>query len=247
MLYRNCLIFAVVLATGGILARPAMSAPFVKKIGVATNNTQTNVGNDTSAKTSATPQQRAPSLRVSGSATESGPKGTGDSGSASSKMTGTANSARLSGLHGNLVKGIGSKLSSNYPTPQPVAPGTPDLTQRVIDLESEMATKQEILEPGDGIDIKGNTISVSEGILALPGQMDGLAQEIDDLNDKFDAAGLSDDYYTIAETEAYLEQNYYTQQYLDVIISQLSNPNVVNHFDPGFLHQGQTQNPKGQI
>jgi hypothetical protein len=237
MSHWNWLFLGVVLLAEGIFMYPLMAAPTVKNLGGAINsNTQASMNRVSVAKLS-TAGNRSPSGRALSLSNKSASVTTGVSGA--SKTIGTTDSVRLSGMHNNIIKSIGTKLSANHTSSQSDNPNKYDLSQRVTNLEEDMATKQEILEPGDGIDIKGNTISVSEGILALPGQMDGLAQEIDDLNDKFDAAGLSGEYYTIAETEAYLEQNYYTQQEIDQMVSQLVNMNIVNHFDPGFLHQGQ--------
>ena len=89
------------------------------------------------------------------------------------------------------------------------------------------------MQSGDGIEIDGNTISLNGDAASLPERMEEIAKEIDDLVAQFN----TDDYYTIGETQEYLEENYYTKDEVDKVVSQLSNPNVVNEFDPGFLHQ----------
>ena len=89
------------------------------------------------------------------------------------------------------------------------------LSDRISDLSTIVDGKQDILTAGDGIVIENNTISVSEDIAALP-------EAVDEIN------------YN-------LSQNYYTKQYVDQIISQLSGLNVVNNFDPSFLHHNQNQ------
>lgn len=228
MLHRNDLFLLIVLVSCGVFARASVAAPSVKNLGGAVSSgTQSNAGGESQMKLSPT-TQRTPSLRMSGSTMESGSKLTNDAGNATSKTN--ADYARLSGLHSNLIKGIGSKLSSNY-NAQPRNPDTSDLTQRVINLESEIATKQNILEPGTGIDIDGDTIGVTAEIAALPARLNTMDQDLADLNDKIDGAH----YYTISDAQEYMEQNYYDKTYMNTVINQLSSLNVVSQFHPGFL------------
>ena len=117
-----------------------------------------------------------------------------------------------------------------------------DLTNRVVALEEQMATKQETLEPGDGIDITGNTIGVTEEIAILPAKVAEMEQRISGLTDFVDATK----YYTIDQTKTYLQNNYYTKQYVDQIVGDLANAKVVKVFDPSFLHDGQTGGNQGQ-
>ncbi len=240
MLYRNGLFLAIILVTGGVWTCPSVAAPSVKKLG------GTIVGNFKSG-TPTTINTRAPSLRTINSTTKSASLSNNSKSNTkpSPKTSSSVDSARLPGLHGNLIKGMGSKLSANYASPTNGG-GTSDLAQRIDNLEKEIISKQETLESGNGISINGTTISLSEEIASLPERLEEINKEIEDLDEKIDAAGLSGDYYTIDETQAYLQQNYYTKPYLDQIISQLSNANVVDQFDPSFLHQGQNQEPKAQ-
>lgn len=245
-MYQRGLFLLVILATGGCLTHLGVAAPVVKKLGDPTNNNY--YSNFQEIKTpqvqTSTITNRAPAIRVSGAATKSVSKTVGGTQTVSTTpKSGTyIDATRKSGLHNNLIKGVGSKLSSSSPSGGGGA--TSDLIQRITNLEQEMATKQEILDAGDGIDITGNTIGLMPDISDLPTRIDEMAQEIDDLNEKVDGAGLSNDYWTAEETQDYLEQHYYTAEYVNQIINQIK-PNVVNDFDPGFLHasSGQVEQP----
>lgn len=240
MLYRNRCFFMTVLMLGGMLIRPAVAAPTVKRLDGAVNSNVygNNVNRGTQAKSLTSPQV-ASSGRALSLNTKSAPKSTSGTKTTTTvpKTTAVADSARAPGLHGNLVKGISSKLSSNYTQPSGVG-NTSDLTQRVIDLEAAMPTKQIILEPGDGIVIDGNTISLSQEMMNLPEQIDEINQAIDDLNEQIETP-LPSNYYTVEQTQDYLQDNYYDKDYVDQVVNQLSNMNVANNFDPGFLTQGQ--------
>lgn len=240
VLYQKALLLAVLLATEGILTCPSVAAPTVKKLGDAiSSNTLGTTNKQTMTKLSTT-NQKTPSVRalsLSTKPTSSTAKGTNLIKTTSQTM-GSGNSGRTPGLHGNLIKGISSKLSSNYTSPTNGG-ATSDLTQRITDLESEMATKQDILEPGNGISVDGNIISLSDEMATLPEKMEKLAKDFDELNKQFD----TDNYYTVDETQEYLQRHYYTKQYVDEIIGQLSGMNVVDHFDPGFLTQSSGGQP----
>lgn len=229
-MYQKRLFFAVALITAGVLARPLMAAPTVKKLGGVASSTF--LDKDTQIRTPIL-SQRAPSLRLSGATGKSTTK-TNNNIKTTSKTTNAADSARLPGLHGNLMKGISSKLVANKDA-QPSGDKTSGLTQRIIDLEADMATKQETLEPGDGIDINGATIRLTEDITNLPDRIDTISQDIDDLNEKIEAAGLYGEYYTKEQ----IDTGYYNKAYLDPILSQITNAKVAKDFDPGFLHPGQ--------
>ena len=232
-MYQNRLFFAVVLTVAGVFTSPSMSAPTIKKIGDATNSNLLN--KDTQVRLPLS-NQRASSLRLSGATTKSASKLSDNKNGAktSYKPANAAGSARLSGLHGNLFKGLGSKISSSVSS----QPGggdsvTTDLTQRVIDLEAAIVTKQENLEAGNGISITNNTISLTDEMATLPDKIDTINQDIDDLNEKIEAAGLSDEYYT--------------KEQVDSIISQLSDMNIVDTFvEEDFLQLVQGHTPKGQ-
>lgn len=214
VLYQKALLLAVLLATEGILTCPSVAAPTVKKLGNAiSSNTLGTTNKQTMTKLSTT-NQKTPSVRalsLSTKPTSNTAKGTNLIKTTSQTM-GSGNSGRTPGLHGNLIKGISSKLSSNYTSPTNGG-ATSDLTQRITDLESEMATKQDILEPGTGIDIDGNIISLPDEMATLPEKMEELAKDFDDLNKQFDT------------------ENYYTKEDVDKIVSQLSNMNIVDTFD----------------
>lgn len=216
-MYQNRLFLAVVLAVVGVFSRPSMSAPTIKKIGDATSSNLQN--KDTQVRLPLA-NQRAPSLRLSGATTKTASKLSDNKNGVetSYKPANAADSARLSGLHGNLFKGLGSKISSSVSS-QPGGGDSvaPDLMQRVIDLEAAMVTKQENLEAGNGISITGNTISLSDEMATFPEKIEELTKEIDELNEQVNT------------------ENYYTKEEIDQMVSQPTYTNVVNNFDPGFL------------
>ena len=230
-MYQKRLFFAVVLITAGVLARPLMAAPTVKKLSGATSDSF--AGKGTPARTSIL-TQRAPSLRLSGTTTKSALQTTNDTKNTNtaSKSQNATNSARLPGLHGNLMKGLASKLATNGQSSSGGNDNS-ELLQRIIDLEADMATKQETLEPGDGIDINGATIRLTEDITNLPDRIDTISQDIDDLNEKIEAAGLDGEYYTKEQ----IDTGYYNKAYLDPILSQISSDNIVKDFSPKIFEQ----------
>ncbi len=199
-LYLTGLFLVAALTMGGVLTHPSVAAPTVKRLDGATNNNVTLTKSSSASK-------RAPSLRISGSVSEPASKTTTSTKTANTtpKNPSSGESVRLPGLHGNLVKGIGSKLSSNY-SQQSGGAVTSDLMQRVINLEEEVATKQKTLESGNGIDIDSNTISLSEEILVLPEKLEEINQELDNLNEKISTTNLSENYYTIDQTQDYVQQ-----------------------------------------
>lgn len=226
-MYLTGLFLVVILATGGGFIHPSVAAPTVKKIDVV-SSTNSNLTPTKSSTTS----NRAPSLRISGSVGESTSKTANSTKTTTTKTS--DDSVRLPGLHGNLVKGIGSKLSSNY-SQQPGGVITSDLMQRVINLEEDVATKQEYLESGDGIDIDGNTISLSEEILGLPEKLQEINQELDDLNGKIGTTSLSENYYTIDQTQDYVQKiikaNGNNEMLYDSVTKEYKNVTIINHFD----------------
>lgn len=170
----------------GMSASQVFAAPTVKKFGInATNNTQNNISKKNLTKLPASP--RASSVRAFG--LSSTPTNTNNSISVAEKPVNNNNSIRLSALHNSVIKGLSSKLSTSsaqQQQQQPVidSPATLDLAQRVTDLETEISTKQENLESGDGIVFDGKTISLTDEIMTLPNEIDEINQEIDNLNQK---------------------------------------------------------------
>lgn len=230
-MYLTGVFLVFILATGGVLIRPSGAAPSVKKLDGATND-NTNVA----LTKSSTASKRAPSLRISGSAIGSSSNTTNviKTAEMASKSPSSGDSVRLPGLHGNLVKGIGSKLSSNY-SKQSGGTNTSDLMQRVSDLEEKIVTKQEILESGNGIDIDGNTINLSEEILVLPEKFEVINQELDDLNEKISTTNLSENYYTIDQTQDYvqkmLKNNDNSEMIYDSVAKEYKSVTIINDFD----------------
>jgi hypothetical protein len=234
MLYRNALFLAITLIAAGVLSYSAMALPTVKKFGA--NNTQ-NITTKTNQIKLSTTNNTNPTISLVGQNQQTNTNVLG-----APTIDNTADSARLSGIfHGNIIKGLGSKLSSNSGQ-QPTGNNTPgdlntnDLAQRVAALEDAIIKKQDVLEAGNGIDITGKTISLSAEITTLNEKMDEISQEIDDLDEKISIPGVSNNYYTIDETETLLNENYYDKDYIDQITSPINKANVVNQFDPGFLN-----------
>lgn len=169
----------------GMSASQVFAAPTIKKFGInTTNNTQDNINKTSLTKLPANP--RASSVRAFGL---SNSQATPDNSiNIAAKPVNNNNSMRLSALHNSVIKGLSSKLSTSsaQQQQQPVTdnPATLDLAQRVMDLETEISTKQENLESGDGIVFDGKTISLTNEILTLPNEIDEINQEIDNLNQK---------------------------------------------------------------
>ena len=242
MLYRNALFLAVGALTMSVFTYSSVAAPAVKRLG-GTNTS--NIQNSKVTSLKSPTGQRASSLRMGGYAKPASKTTNGTSITGSTpKTVGSSNSMRISGLHGNIVHGIGSHLSGNHTTPSGGSGGadTSELTQRVIALESQMATKQTTLESGDGIIIDGNTIGLSGEMAGVPERLDTIDQQISDLNDFVNITN----YYTIDQTQGYLQQNYYDKPTIDQIISQLPTAKIANNFDPSFLHSGQNNGDQGQ-
>ena len=178
------LIFASIIL--GMSASPVIAAPTIKKFGInTTNNTQDNISKKNLTKLPANP--RASSVRAFGL---SNSQATPDNSiNIAAKPVNNNNSMRLSALHNSVIKGLSSKLSTSsaqQQQQQPVVdnPITSDLEQRVMNLETEVSTKQETLESGDGIIFDGKTISLTNEIMTLPDEIDEINQEIDNLNQK---------------------------------------------------------------
>ena len=233
MLHQNRRFLAVLLVLVCAFAYSSYAAPAVKRLGMSNSGNIQN-SNVTPSKASITPSKsatssmsRPASVRLVGSSVTPVAKVGGTTSlNAKAKTAGTADTERLAAIGKNLVK---TKIISGTSV-QPQGVDNSALIKRITDLENQIDAKQENLEAGDGIIIDGNTISVSEEIAGLP-------EKVSDLNDKVDIANLSSNYYTICQTQEYLEENYYTKAYVDQIVSQLSGANVVSQFDPSFLHQ----------
>lgn len=166
-------------------ASPVIAAPTIKKFGInTTNNTQDNINKTSLTKLPASP--RASSVRAFGLSDSQA--NTNNSINIAAKPVTPNNSMRLSALHNSVIKGLSSKLSTSsaQQQQQPVVdnPITSDLEQRVMNLETEVSTKQETLESGDGIIFDGKTISLNNEIMTLPDEIDEINQELDNLNEK---------------------------------------------------------------
>ncbi len=177
--------------TGGFLSHTAVTAPAVKNFGGATSSSSYNKFNHgNSAKLSVT-TKGASSARTLNPVTKPTAKPTIVSqGPSVSKTTGHTTSARLSGSHGNLFKGIRSKISSGY-TQASSDNSTSDLEHRISDLEAEIANKQDTLESGDGINIDGNTINVDDNIANLPTKIEEINQDLEDLTGQIGASDIT--------------------------------------------------------
>ena len=180
--------FATSLIAIATLSSDAVAVPTIKKLGPGTNATTTK----SSQIKLSTPEKIAPSVANDGAVAVNVAPATTDTRGANvvSNVAGTtADSARLPGFfYGNIIKGIGTKLSSNYAQPSNGQSGggnTSDLTQRINNLEEALDAKQETLKSGNGIYIDGKTIGLSQEMADLPGRVEEINQEIDELHDKF--------------------------------------------------------------
>lgn len=143
---------------------------------------------------------------------------------ATSTFDNSGDATRFPGLGGSFTKIVSPKISQKYTTPAGNTNNDAyEVAQRVINLEEKMLTKQEILEPGNGIDINGKTINLSEEISTLPERLDKINQEIDDLSEKIGTPDLSEKYYTIDQTQEYVQQ----------AVSNISIPNTETIYDSG--------------
>ena len=240
MSHINHLFLLVGLVFVGVFVAPSYGAPTVKRLGMGNSgsNVQSNTLATPKAATKATTSntQRAPSVRLVGSSARIAPKvaGAPTTLNAKAKTTGVADTERLAAIGKNLIRTKSMTQQSNV---QPSSVENSDLLRRVENLENKMGEKQDALEAGNGIEFDGNIIGLTEEMAALPEKVTQIDEQISDLNDKVDIANLSSNYYTIGQTQEYLEENYYTKAYVDQIVSQLSGANVVSQFDPSFLHQ----------
>ena len=225
----NKLFFLVGLASSVSLTCPVMAVPSVRILGNATGGKSYGVARDGTAKKtnmqSVGSSKRVSSVHVPVSVAKSA-----SNVSSVAKVTNIApqggNNVRLSGLRGNVIKGVGSKLSSNYTSHHENSSGdTSDLEQRIAHLETRVASKQDALEFGDGINVdEHNTIGLSQELVGLPEIVEELNQQIDGLSQQIDEATLPENYYTAD----YIQQNYYDKEYID---HGLAGANFMNYFD----------------
>lgn len=181
------------IATCGVV-RAVCAAPTVRKFGMPTSTSDGATTNKQSMIKMSTANKIAPAVSVV--KTTNTPTNNTDANAVNivSKTPGS-DGTRLSGLfHGNIIKGIGTKLSTNYGTPsnaqQSSNGATSELSQRINDLENALDAKQEALKSGNGIYIDGKTIGLSQEMANLPEKLQEINQEIDDLNEKFSVADL---------------------------------------------------------
>lgn len=225
-LYSGKLFFVIFLTTCGVIVRPVAAASAVKTFGNTYNNTNSPAQLPTNTN-------RASSIRMLNLAAKPTNTITGTGATNVVSISSQDPSSQDPGGYtmpgrlpttGNMFKGLKTKLSTNYAS-QPSNNNNNDniqteLEQRISSLESGINTKQDILIPGTGIDITGNTISLSADIGMLPERMDELTNTIDDLAE---------------QTQDYIETNYYTKEEINNAIGQISPKSVANEFDPGFL------------
>ncbi|MFQ6759989.1 MAG: hypothetical protein ACLRFM_01120 [Alphaproteobacteria bacterium] len=174
------------IATCGVV-RAVCAAPTVRKFGMPTSASDGATTNKQSMIKMSTANKIAAAVPVV--KTTNTPTNNTDANAVNivSKTPG-ADGARLSGLfHGNIIKGIGTKLSTNYASPSGgnTSGATSELSQRINDLENALDAKQEALKSGNGIYIDGKTIGLSQEMANLPEKLQEINQEIDDLNEKF--------------------------------------------------------------
>lgn len=219
-LYSGKLFFVIFLTTCGVIVRPVAAASAIKTFGNTYNNTNSPAQLPTNTN-------RASSIRTLNLVAKPTNTITGTGANVVSTSSQDPSGYTMPGrlpTTGNMFKGLKTKISTNYAS-QPSNNNNNDniqteLEQRISSLESGIDTKQDILIPGTGIDITGNTISLSADIGMLPERMDELTNTIDDLAE---------------QTQDYIETNYYTKEEINNAIGQISPKSVANEFDPGFL------------
>lgn len=78
-----------------------------------------------------------------------------------------------------------------------------NLTDRVVQLENKIDTKQNELFVGDGIIIENDVISVDPSVQNLPDKVDTITEQLDE---KVDVENLSTNYYTKSEVQNVVNQ-----------------------------------------
>ncbi len=193
MFYLYCWCFVAIAVIGAVLLPDAHAAPTIKKLNSQINNTtldNATINKQTMAKMS-TANKIAPSVSAVVKSDVASNANAVNVVSTSPASDGT----RLSGLfHGNIIKGIGTKLSTNYAAnsggQQPNNSATSELSQRINELEEALDAKQEALKSGNGIYIDGKTIGLSQEMVKLPEKLQEINQEIDELHEKFNVTNL---------------------------------------------------------
>lgn len=172
------------LIMGGILVMgicPAVAAPTVKNLGNATSSAYADTRGSQVTQSPST-VKRASSIRTVSAVSKPTAKVASNTNGVIStpEVTNSVDSVRAPGLHGNIAKGIGSKLSSSY-TSQPQNSGVnPSVSEQRIDaLEAEIAAKQDklvssdIVETGNGVMVTSvtadnGTVTVTKSEISIP-------------------------------------------------------------------------------
>ena len=217
MLYRNGLFLAVGVVLVGVFASPSVAAPTVKRLGVSnTSGIQSNIKASkittpkatTALKNSTTSGQRAPSVRVLG---------------------GTSVKPVIKATNNTAVSNTSAKTTSAIDAER-LSVIRKNLIKGGVGTSASVAPQTQSVENDNMLK---RIIALEEQVADLPEKVNEIDQKISGLDNKVDVANLAENYYD----KGYIQDNYYTKQYVDQIVSQLSGANVVDHFDPGFLHQ----------
>ena len=233
MSYRNMLFLLVGVLYVGCFAAPVAAVPTVKKLGMTNNASVQNISGSLQKSSKSSDSSRPSSVRLgvanskpltAGKVKQNNTVKSGVENDASKRLT-VGKYIHTSGVNSGYIKPIASTSDIQAQSDEIL-----DLTDRVVQLEKQMETKQEALYASDGIEIAGNTIKLTEELEQLPDALDDINEQ---LQEKADIANISSNYYTKGETEQYVQQ----------IVSQLSpnNVNYVNQFNPCFLHPNQQE------
>ena len=177
----------------------AVAAPTVKRLG-AQSSYPSNTTVSPSKATGKSNVSRAASVRsnvnTGKTATITKVNSQNDSNNATTSRLTVGKYIHNKGVASGLIRPNGSG------TPSGQSDEITNLTDRVIQLENKVETKQEQLYAGDGIIIENNTISVDPSVQELPGR---IADIEDELDEKVDIDNLSSNYYTKSEVDDAIE------------------------------------------
>ena len=216
----------------------ANAAPSVKVLGVKkTGDANSTLTLNSQAAKKSVPVSRIGSVKTSNfqAAKSVNKTGTGQVGGTTGGATNRLSVGKY--IHSGGVQSGVIKTT----VPSVATPSSDDflsLRDKVEQLEAEVALKQNALQTGDGLVVENGVLSLSQDIEGLADSIANLKQQ---MADKADLLNVTNNYYTIGQTEEYLNQNYYNRQYVDRIVEQLSGARVVSQFDPAFLHQEESQ------
>ena len=210
----------------------AVAAPTVKRLG-AQSSYSSNTTVLPSKATGNSNVSRAASVRsnvnTGKTATITKVKPQNDSNNATTSRLTVGKYIHNKGVASGLIRPNGSG------TPSGQSDEITNLTDRVIQLENKVETKQEQLYAGDGIIIENNTISVDPSVQELPGR---IADIEDELDEKVDIDNLSNNYYTKSEVDDAIEDQVIqaNDTVYDAATGERTYVSIVDTFNKGILN-----------